>query len=91
MPKSSPEKITYAKTLLGQNVAYNEIQEKLRSKFGSGMSNTTLVKMQNVEDIGESKDQKIEELERELKFFKRLYFELLEKTQHNLPSRKRKK
>ena len=91
MPKSSLEKISYAKPLLEQNIAYNEIQEKLKSKFGSGMSNTTLVKMQNAKDADESKDHRIEELERELRFFKKLYFELLEKTQQELVSKKRKK
>ncbi|UYP45101.1 hypothetical protein NEF87_001386 [Candidatus Lokiarchaeum ossiferum] len=84
MPKSSLEKLQFAQLLLDKNIPYNEIQEKLKLKFGSGMSNTTLVKMQNFAESEDLKDRRIAELERELRFFKKLYFDLLETTQISL-------
>ncbi len=80
MGKSSREKIEFARNLIYERVPYKEIQEKLYEKFGTGMSNTTLKKMLTEQNTLYAKNERIEELERELKFFKKLYFDLLEKT-----------
>ena len=81
MPRSSREKIEYVKLLIEKNLSYEDIQKILFEKFGSGMSNTTIKNLSNKkEEVGELKT-KIKDLERELSFFKRLYFDLLEKTE----------
>ena len=46
MGKSSQEKIEYATQLLRADIPYREIQEYLKLRFGSGMSNTTLQNLQ---------------------------------------------
>ncbi len=46
MSKRDPEKIAFAEELMEQGVPYRQIQEKMKEKFGSGMSNNTLNKLQ---------------------------------------------
>jgi hypothetical protein len=76
-PKSTVEKVEYARQLVKLGLPYREIQEELRSQFGTGMSNTTLQKLG-------SQDTEIMELKKmladttnELELYKRLYNELI--------------
>ena len=81
MGRSSREKIEFAKLLIEKDLPYAEIQKKLIDKFGSGMSNSTIKNLaKKKEEVGDLKT-KIKDLERELSLFKRLYFDLLEKTE----------
>ncbi len=81
MPRSSKEKVKYAKELIEKDLSYDEIQSQLFDRFGSGMSNSTIKKMsEKKENINDLKAQN-EELKRDLQLFKRLYFDLLEKTE----------
>ena len=84
MGKSSQKKIDYAKSLLKEGIPYLTIQERLKANFGNGMSNTTLNKLQKHIFSSKVKDDKIQELERELTLFKKLYFELLDKVKEKL-------
>ncbi len=84
MPKSPREKTEYAITLLSQGKTYREIQMILVEKFGSGMSNTTLLKLQYPKPKIEDLLKRIDELEQELLLFKRLYFELVAATKGKL-------
>lgn len=84
MGKSSQKKIDYAKSLLKEGIPYLTIQERLKANFGNGMSNTTLNKIKNHIFSSKVKDDKIQELERELALFKKLYFELLDKVKEKL-------
>ena len=45
MPKSSKEKQELARLLLNEGISYDQIQEELKNKYGSGMSNTTLKRL----------------------------------------------
>lgn len=76
MPKSSRQKIEYAQHLLLRGETYREIQKLLVEKFGSGMSNSTLMKIQKKTPNPLELLDRIEELDKELALFKRLYFEL---------------
>ncbi|WP_457559607.1 hypothetical protein [Candidatus Harpocratesius sp.] len=60
------------------NLTYREVQEELKRKFGSGVSNTTLQKIQ--EEISEIVELRAEnnQLKQELAMYKNLYFELLD-------------
>jgi len=81
MGRSSREKIEFAKLLIEKDLPYAEIQKKLIDKFESGMSNSTIKNLaKKKEEVGDLKT-KIKDLERELSLFKRLYFDLLEKTE----------
>ena len=71
-PKSTFEKVEYARQLVKLGLPYREIQEELRNQFGTGMSNTTLQKLG-------SQDTEITELKKmladttnELELYKRL-------------------
>lgn len=70
------EKTLYAQFLLKQENTYREIQEALKKKFGSGMSNTRLKELQ--EELSELIELRAEnqELKKELQTYKNLYFEL---------------
>ncbi len=87
MPKSPREKTEYAITLLSQGKTYREIQMMLVEKFGSGMSNTTLLKLQYPRPKIEDLLKRIDELEQELLLFKKLYFELVAATKGKLETR----
>ena len=81
MGRSSREKIDFAKLLIEKDLPYTEIQKKLIEQYGSGMSNSTIKNLaKKKEEVGDLK-MKIKDLERELSLFKRLYFDLLEKTE----------
>ncbi len=84
MPKSPREKTEYAITLLAQGKTYREVQMMLVEKFGSGMSNTTLLKLQYPKPKIDDLLKRIDELEQELLLFKRLYFELVAATKGKL-------
>jgi hypothetical protein len=77
--KSNKEKQDFAVNLLRKGISYNIVNDKLKSKYGTGMSNSTLKKLRNYAYSEPTNKDKIIELEQELKLFKRLYFELLEK------------
>jgi hypothetical protein len=84
MGKSSQEKIEYAQQLLRADIPYREIQEYLKLRFGSGMSNTTLQALQVERDeIGRLKEE-LKRCHHQLDLYKRLYHELLEKLQGKL-------
>ena len=80
MGKSGRDKVEFAQALLKKGIPYREIQEKLKEKFGSGMSNTTLKSISRIQSQTKEQDEKIKRLEQELELFKRLYFELANKT-----------
>lgn len=70
----------FATSLLKEGMKYREIQQELQKKFGSGMSNTTLQKLQKqLKEIHVLK-KKVRELEEEVNLWKTLYFELKEAT-----------
>ncbi len=76
--KQNIEKTIYARILLKKNYTYREIQDELKKKFDSGMSNTTLQKLQD--EVNEVVNLKVEvqKLKQELALYKNLYFELLD-------------
>ena len=84
MGKSSKEKIALAEKLLISNTSYRLIQEELKKKFGSGLSNTTLKKLQRDQSRVKILEEKIEFLEDELALFKKLYFQLRKATKKRL-------
>lgn len=78
MPKSSKEKQEFARNLLDQGISYSQIQEDLKMRYGTGMSNSTLQRL-----IGESGriqelEDQVKELSMELKMYKKMYYELLD-------------
>ena len=79
MGRSSREKIEYAKKLIGDGLVYEEIQIKLKDRYGSGMSNTTLKRMRENKSKIEDHSKRIGQLESQLTVFKKFYFELKEK------------
>lgn len=79
MGRSSREKIEYAKKLVGDGLLYEEIQKKLKDRYGSGMSNTTLKRMRENKSKIEDHSKRIGQLESQLTVFKKFYFELKEK------------
>ena len=84
MGKSSKEKIELAEKLLINNTSYRLIQEELKKKFGSGLSNTTLKKLQRDQSRVNILEERIEFLEDELAIFKKLYFQLRKATKKRL-------
>ncbi len=69
--------------MVKQGIPYRNIQSTLKAQFGSGISNTTFKKIRDRAEHDQSLEARIEELERELALFKRLYFELLERVGAN--------
>lgn len=84
MAKSSQEKIEYAKQLLRAQLPYREVQESLKIRFGSGMSNTTLQKLISEEDEIKRLKEQLAKANNQLELYKRLYHELLQKIQNHL-------
>ena len=84
MGKSSKEKIELAEKLLINKTSYRLIQEELKKKFGSGLSNTTLRNLQRDQSRVNILEEKIEFLEEELALFKKLYFQLRKATKKRL-------
>jgi hypothetical protein len=82
--KSSKEKIELAEKLLINKTSYRLIQEELKKKFGSGLSNTTLRDLQRDQSRVNILEEKIEFLEEELALFKKLYFQLRKATKKRL-------
>ena len=82
--KSSQEKIEYAQQLLCADIPYREIQEYLKLRFGSGMSNTTLQNLQETRDEIGRLQEELKRCNHQLELYKRLYHELLEKLQGKL-------
>ncbi|OLS14741.1 MAG: hypothetical protein RBG13Loki_1611 [Promethearchaeota archaeon CR_4] len=83
MGKSSQEKINFVYKLLKEGIPYRDIQTKLKDKFGNGISNTTLIRINARVLRDQTLEVRIQQLEEELALFKRLYFELLEKVRDN--------
>ena len=77
--RSSREKIEYAKKLVGDGLVYEEIQKKLKDRYGSGMSNSTLKRMRENKSKIEDHSKRIGQLESQLTVFKKFYLELKEK------------
>ena len=84
MGKSSKEKIELAEKLLINKTSYRLIQEELKKKFGSGLSNTTLRDLQRDQSRVNILEEKIEFLEEELALFNKLYFQLRKATKNRL-------
>ena len=78
MPKSSKEKQELARLLLNEGISYDQIQEELKNKYGSGMSNTTLKRLTVEPERIKELEDKVKELALELKMYKKMYYELLE-------------
>ncbi|QEE17814.1 hypothetical protein DSAG12_03652 [Promethearchaeum syntrophicum] len=77
-PKSTAEKVEFAKQLVKLGLPYREIQEELKRNFGTGMSNTTLQKIGAQEtEIAELKIR-LAQTTNELELYKRLYYEIVE-------------
>ena len=76
MGKSSQEKIDFARQLLRARIPYRDIQDMMKSKFGSGMSNNTLQSIVVREDKIEVLMGQLTECRKELELYKKLYFEL---------------
>ncbi len=79
MKRSSQEKIEYATKLVSEGLPYQEIQRKLKERFGSGMSNSTLKLLREAQSKLGGKSDRIRQLEQELALFKKGYFEVLAK------------
>ena len=60
------------------------IQEHLKVRFGSGMSNTTLKKLAEKTDEVAKLQKKLEKTEQVLKLYKQLYFDLIKSLKQNL-------
>ena len=88
--RSTQEKIEFAKKLVGEGLSYQDIQVKLRDRFGSGMSNSTLKQLREVNSKLEGQSDQIRQLEQELSLFKKAYFELLDKTERKETTQKLK-
>lgn len=84
MGKSNDNKINYAQDLLRKGIPYRDIQNELKKKYGSGMSNTTLKNLQKEQSEIKFLKEKIEYLEDELELFKKLYFQLRKATKKKL-------
>ena len=80
MPHADKAKQEYASSLLNEGIKYREIQQKLQDKFGSGMSNTTLQKLQKQIKEMYILKKRVRELEEEVNLWKSMYFELKEAT-----------
>ena len=78
MPKSSKEKQELARLLLNEGISYDQIQEELKKKYGSGMSNTTLKRLTVEPERIKELEDKVKELALELKMYKKMYYELLD-------------
>ena len=91
MVKSSYEKLEFTKKLLQMGLPYRDIQEKLRLQYGSGVSNTTLIKLQKKNDEISQFRKENEQLREELALFKKLYFELLALTKKRMEKMKNEK
>ncbi|UYP45934.1 hypothetical protein NEF87_002219 [Candidatus Lokiarchaeum ossiferum] len=59
-------------------VSYRDIQVNLKIKYGSGMSNTTLQNLHVEVKQETEREDRIQQLENELRLYKQMYFELLE-------------
>ena len=78
MPKSSKEKHEFARLLLQEGISYAQIQEEMKIKYGTGMSNSTLQRLiVETSRIKELEDQ-VSEMAMELKMYKKMYYELLD-------------
>ena len=84
MVKSSKEKLDLTRKLLQMGLSYRDIQEKLRLQFGSGVSNTTLIKLQKKNDEVSQLRKENDQIREELALFKKLYFELLALTKKRM-------
>jgi len=78
MPKSSKEKLDYANFLLQKGIPYAQIQEELKIRYGTGMSNTTLQRMILETDRIKELEDEVKDISLELKMYKKMYYELLE-------------
>ena len=82
--KTPEEKKEYVRKLLHAGIPYQEIQEHLKLRFGSGMSNTTLKNMAQETDEILILRKDLTETKKELELFKELYYELLKAVKEKL-------
>ena len=82
--KTSEEKKEYVRKLLHAGIPYREIQDHLKFRFSSGMSNTTLKKMAGETDEILNLRKDLTETKKELELYKELYFELLKTIKEKL-------
>ncbi|MHA1522469.1 MAG: hypothetical protein ACTSRK_20060 [Promethearchaeota archaeon] len=78
MPKSSQEKLEFARLRLQEGISYSQIQEELKNKYGTGMSNTTLQRLIVETSRIKELELQVKEMVLELKMYKKMYYELLE-------------
>jgi DNA-binding transcriptional MerR regulator len=78
------EKKEFVKKMLKADVPYKEIQELLKHKFGSGMSNTTLKKLAEEENVIERLQAELQKTKDQLVLFKKLYFDIVDKIRDKL-------
>ncbi|UYP45481.1 hypothetical protein NEF87_001766 [Candidatus Lokiarchaeum ossiferum] len=78
MPKSSKEKQDHARALLDQGISYSQIQQDLKNRYGTGMSNSTLQRLIGESDRIHELEDHVKELSLELKMYKKMYYELLD-------------
>ena len=80
MPKLRKQRKDFVKQLMQNDYNYDQIQEKLKEKFGTGMSNTTLQRIKSeMQEITFLKKE-IQHLQEEVQLWKNLYFELKDAT-----------
>ena len=82
--KTSEEKKEYVRKLLHAGIPYREIQDHLKVRFGTGMSNTTLKNMAQETDEFLILRKDLTETKKELELFKELYYELLKAVKEKL-------
>ena len=78
MARTDSKKIEIIYRLLDEGLTYREIQGQLQQKFGSGVSYTTLKKLNKETPKVVALEKENTHLKEEVKLFKRLYFELLD-------------
>ena len=86
--KKDDDKNQFVESLLQIGKNYRDIQDALKKKYGTGMSNTTLKKIHARMSKVRQLEEKVAYLEEELALFKRLYFELLRATKKKLGTSK---
>ena len=78
MPKSPKEKQEFARSLLQQGISYAQIQEELKMRYGTGMSNSTLQRLIVESDRIRELENQVKEISLEAKMYKKMYYELLD-------------
>lgn len=84
MKANIDEKREFARKMLKADIPYKEIQDFLKQRFGSGMSNTTLKNLAKEDNKITRLQVELQKTKEQLALFKKLYFEIVEKMRDKL-------